>query len=69
MPDNPFECGASFNATRALQLCKTDPELAKSYFHTAARHGRLDPHLAKVEADLFPPIAPDPYAWVDEISA
>ena len=38
--------------------------MAKAQFQTAARRGRLDPHLAKVEAALFPPIPEDPYAWV-----
>ena len=61
---NPFEIGAGFNATRALQLCRDEPEVAKAQFQTAARRGRLDPHLAKVEAALFPPIPEDPYAWV-----
>ena len=64
--NNPFEMGASFNATRALQLCKNEPELARAQFNSAARRGRLEPQLAKAEAALFPPVLEDPYAWCME---
>ncbi len=62
---NPFEVGPGFNATRALQMARNEPEKARSQFDSAARRGRLDPHLARSEAALFPPPPVDPYAWVD----
>ena len=45
--NNPFEIGETFNATRALQLCRDEPKKAKAQFQSAARRGRLDPHLSK----------------------
>jgi hypothetical protein len=68
-PDpNPFERD-TFNLTRAVQLASAEPEKARAQFKAAERRGTLGPGLAKAEAELFPPAAADPYAWVDELSA
>lgn len=64
---NPFE-RATLNATKAVQMARTDPAQAKEKFLVAQRRGTLDPTLASVESSLFPTPEVDPYAWADEVA-